>query len=340
MILPMQIQHLMIGLFFLAASSLLLSCDKSFGDTRPEGRLVQPTVTEDSSLPSITVNGVQLHAEAYGHPDSALLVVIHGGPGSDYRYLLNCKAFADHGFRVVFYDQRGAGLSERFPKSHYSTVEILSDELHGVIAHYRTHADQKVFLLGHSWGAMLAAIYLNDRPNAPIDGLVLGEPGGFKWDDISGYLNRSQDFKLFSESLNDAIYADQILSGKDDEHEILDYKLDLLTSVGDSQDSPVGNEDFLPKWRSGAITSMAYSELGPRIKPDWTPNLHLYNTKILFLYSENNKAYGRAHAEHVSSAFPKVELFETKDAGHDMLSFPRGWNNSFPVMLNYLNSLK
>lgn len=324
----------------LPVGSVLQGCKDEFGEnTEPLGKLVPKTVDQDATLPAITVKDAMLHAEAFGPSDSALVVVLHGGPGSDYRYLLRCKALADAGYRVVFYDQRGAGLSQRFPKSAYTSMQVLYDELSGVIAHYRTSPQQKVFLLGHSWGAMLATAYINAYP-AAVDGAILGEPGGFVWQDVLDYVGRSRDFKYLSEGLNDAVFSDQLLTGQEDEHEILDYKLDLLTAVGDAKDSPTGNEDFLPHWRSGAVTFSALFDLGTREKPDWTANLAQFKTKVLFIYSENNKAYGLAHAQKVSSAYPNVQLFKTNGAGHDMLSFATGWNNTYPVMRQYLDALR
>ncbi len=149
-----------------------------------EGNLVPKTVEGNPALPNILVNGTMLHSEAFGNPDSAMLVVLHGGPGSDYRYLLNCKELANQGYFVVFYDQRGSGLSKRHLKSSYS-IQVMLDDLSGVIAHYRSSPAQKVFLLGHSWGAILATAYINQYPTA-IRGAILAEPGGFTWDDIEG----------------------------------------------------------------------------------------------------------------------------------------------------------
>lgn len=331
-----------INLFFLgltlALGCLVSACQKGELDHNQPGLLVPPTVDEDPSLPSIEVNGTQLHAEAFGHPDSALLVVIHGGPGSDYRYLLNCKAFADNGYRVVFYDQRGSGLSKRHPKNSYS-IQIMIDDLGAVIEHYKTRPDQKVFLLGHSWGGMLATAYINAHPDE-IDGAILGEPGGFTYAQVKEYLARSRDYGPFSEALNDALYVDQFLSGRLDEHEIWDYKFGLWVATEESKGSPVGNEGPLHIWRSGAVVSAALFEIGEKEGFDWTTNLHQFNTKILFVYSENNTAYGEAHAKNVSAPYPNVQLFRTDDAGHDMLSFPRGWANFYPVALNYLQALK
>lgn len=321
-----------------ALGCMTSACKKGELDPHKPGNLVPLTVVEDSSLPSIEVNGAKLHAEAFGHPDSALLMVLHGGPGADYRYLLNCKAFAGEGFRVVFYDQRGSGLSQRFDKNTYD-LDIMVEELDAVIEHYRTSPAQRVFLLGHSWGAILASQYVNTYPER-VDGAILCEPGGLTYAQIKDYLGRSQKYGTFSEALNDAVYFDQFITGGENDHEILDYKMGLWASVEDSGDSPVGNEGPLPGWRAGAVVNMALFELAETQGYDVTANLHQYTTKILFIYSENNRAYGEAHAKKVSAPYPNVQFFLAEDAGHDMLSFPTGFQNCYPVILHYLNDLK
>ena len=320
-------------IFLVAFISILSSCDILEPDE--PGLLVPRTVDEDPSLPSITVNGAQLHSEAFGPTDGAMIVVIHGGPGSDYRYLLKCKEFANQGYRVVFYDQRGSGLSQRFPKSSYTSVKIMTDEVGGVIAHYRTSPTQKVFLLGHSWGAMLATAYVNEHP-AAINGLILGEPGGLIWKDVKDYVGRVRDYKITSELLNDVTYVDQFFTGGENDHIMLDYKFALMGG----SDVNTGNDDLLPIWRMGAVINSALFELGDKENPNWTTNLQQYSTKVLFIYSERNKAYGYDHAVKVSSAYPNVQLFKANGAGHDMLSFDTGWNNTYPTMLTYLNNLK
>ncbi|QEC66897.1 alpha/beta hydrolase [Panacibacter ginsenosidivorans] len=315
---------------------LFFSCKKEL-QVNDEGNLVPKTVVNDASLSSVTVSGAMFHAETFGDPKNKMLVILHGGPGNDYRYLLNCKAFANEGYYVVFYDQRGSGLSQRFSKDSYS-IQLMLDDLGAVIAHYRTSAAQKVFLLGHSWGAILATAYVNKYP-AAINGVVMGEPGGFTWQDIMDYVNRSQDYRLSSETLNDATYLDQFLTGSDKDQAILDYKLGLLSASDASPDSPIGNEGLLPYWRAGAVVNRALFDLGEKEKPDFTTNLHQFTTPVLFCYSERNKAYGQAYAQKVSSAYPNVQLEKINNAGHDFISFSAGWNNFFPIALTYLNSL-
>lgn len=322
--------------FAIITLGVLLGCENEW-DINDSLNLVPKTVDQDSSLPSILINGTKLHSEAFGHPDSSIIVIIHGGPGSDYRSLLNFREFANYGYRVVYYDQGGSGLSQRFPKSHYSDLQLVVDELSGVIAYYKTSAQQKVFLIGHSWGGILATAYINQNPTT-ISGVIVGEPGGFIWQDILDYTGRARTVQITKELFNDNTYIDQFLTGKEDEHQVLDYKYSIQSAADGNEDNPTGNEGFLPFWRFGAISSIALFELGEKVKPNWTTNLNQFNTKVLFIYSQNNNAYGLDWANHVSSAFLNVELFESISAGHDMFSFQTGWNNTYPKMLEYLNS--
>ena len=132
---------------------------------------VAPTVIDDPSLPSVEVGGVRLHAEVFGDPDAPLFVVVHGGPGGSYRPLLALTELADM-YRVLFYDQRGAGRSQRVPDDAL-TVAAYVDELHQLIEEAGDDGEP-VHLLGHSWGTSLVAHYLAAHPERPAS-LILGE---------------------------------------------------------------------------------------------------------------------------------------------------------------------
>ncbi len=309
----------------------LTSCSGELDMNEP-GLLVPLTVMEDSSIPSITINGVKLHSETFGDPQDPILLMLHGGPGADYRSLLNFKELADEGLFVVFYDQMGSGLSQRLDESAYSAVQIYIDELDGVINHYKKDTEQKVLLAGHSWGAMLATAYVNQKPEN-IAGLILSEPGGFTWDQVSDYFSRSLQLQIGNEQTNDFVYQDQFITS--DEHEALDYKLALASVASDTGDDPTQ----LPFWRYGAVCSSASLELAQanQADMDFTQNLANYPTKVLFAYSELNQAYGKEHAELVSAFYPSVNLVEISGCGHEIPHF--GWENFRPLILEYLQEI-
>ena len=124
----MKKAKLSVAVIFALFALLVSSCEKE-KNLEADGNLVPKTVDQDPSLPSINVNGAKLHAQAFGPMDSTLIICIHGGPGANFKYLLNCKSLADKGYRVVFYDQRGSGLSELFNKEWYLSLgENASEE--------------------------------------------------------------------------------------------------------------------------------------------------------------------------------------------------------------------
>lgn len=328
-----EMKHL---IYWTGITIMLFSCGTEM--TTP-GRLVPPTVAEDPALPSAFINGTHLHTEAFGSPDDPLLVVVHGGPGGDYRSLLGAKAFSEYGFYVVFYDQRGSGLSKREPGNQYTgkgSVQLFIDDLHALIAYYRRSESQEVFLLGHSWGAMLATGYINQYPSQ-VSGAILAEPGGFTWSQTSEYLSRSNKIRFFTEALNDAVFAEQVIAGRS-EHEVLDYKAAFFSNYENAPGNVIGNRGHYPSWRSGAVAFQALIANAEQYGFDFTTNLQAFTHRVLFLYSENNKAYGAGWAATVAAPYPNARLEEVAGCGHEILYF--GWDNFFPRALNYLNEMR
>jgi proline iminopeptidase len=321
--------------------TLLVSCQDF--DLKEPGNLVPRTVDQDSGLPSIVANGARLHSEAFGDPNGSMVVIIHGGPGADYRYMLNCKDLANYGYRVVFYDQRGSGLSQRFPKDSYTSkglgaVELMYDELSAVIAYYRTSPDQKVFLVGDSWGGIMGTGYAGKYPDA-IQGLVVAEPGGLKWDDIVEYVKKSRSFKLWGEAFNDATYIDQFITGKKDQHEILDYKGTMLGSKNDI----TGEDNTKPGgfWRAGVVINMALFEVADKYNPDFSLGIENFDVPVLFIISEKNTAYQHTWANKITAAYSSSEIFMAMGTGHSgMFSDSAVWTAvTLPKILDYLDSL-
>jgi proline iminopeptidase len=329
-------------LLFTVTMLTLYSCSEEKYIDEP-GNLVPKTVTQDNTLPQIEINGIELHSEAFGTPLNTMVVVVHGGPGGDYRYLLNCKDLVQQGYYVVFYDQRGSGLSQRLNDYAYTDrgLEAITDlykELKGVIEYYRTDSSQKVILLGHSWGGILASGFAGRYPNL-INGLIVCEPGGLKWNDIKTYIEESHSFKIWSELSNDATYLDQFISGKKNQHEILDYKLNMLASKNDI----TGEDNTKPGsfWRSGAVINTALFELGNSYNPDFSNNLESFLPNTLFLYSEKNKVYTAAWTNKISSSFNSVSIHRIEGTGHNgIISDQQVWlQQTMPKVIQYIQSL-
>lgn len=89
------------------------------------------------------------------------LVVVHGGPGLDHGYLLPGmqRLAVDH--QVIFYDQRGSGKSLMHVSHKTLSTEVFVEDLEKI----RQSLDlDKIIVLGHSWGGLLAMLYALKYP--------------------------------------------------------------------------------------------------------------------------------------------------------------------------------
>ena len=60
-------------------------------DPAEDGNLVPRTTDEDPSIPQLSFNGSTFHLQTFGDPSAPVIVVLHGGPGGDYRGLLRLR---------------------------------------------------------------------------------------------------------------------------------------------------------------------------------------------------------------------------------------------------------
>ncbi|HZD87297.1 MAG TPA: proline iminopeptidase-family hydrolase [Gaiellaceae bacterium] len=103
-----------------------------------------------------------------GDGDGLPLVLLHGGPGSTHLGLSVLGPLADER-PVVFYDQLGCGNSSRPSDPSLWTVELFVGELVNL---REALGLDRIHLLGHSWGGMLALEYALTRPPG-LESLVL-----------------------------------------------------------------------------------------------------------------------------------------------------------------------
>jgi proline iminopeptidase len=117
-------------------------------------------------------SGYEIFFRSYGQ-GPVTLVGLHGGPGGDHKPLMRLSELADETLRVVLYDQLGSGLSDRPDDSSLWSVHRFVEELETI----RGALDLgTVFLLGQSWGGMLALQYVLDHPEN-VGGLILSNTG-------------------------------------------------------------------------------------------------------------------------------------------------------------------
>jgi proline iminopeptidase len=286
-------------------------------DPNESGNLVPKTVDEDLRLPAIEVAGTKLHAEAFGDPAAPIVMALHGGPGTDYRAMLPLKALADDGYRVVFWDQRGAGLSKRHNPGDYSWNTYPGD-LRLVIEHYTVTPGQPLVFIGHSWGAMYLTWFINENGDygGRIRGAILSDPGAFTKVQLDAYMKRLMgSFELTGEQLNDITWSGQFLSSGD--HARADY-LRAMMSMGGAPSDHEDPANPTPFWRRGAIVSARFSEL-VNGGFDWTTNLKAFGHKVLFLRSDLDTAHRLEDQQEMATSYADAEIVTIPNTGHEML---------------------
>jgi pimeloyl-ACP methyl ester carboxylesterase len=121
----------------------------------------------------VEVAGVRLHVRDSGPKDAPPLILLHGFGGSLHSWEPWAQALSTQ-FRVIRYDQPGAGLSAPDPTGDYTdergmvVLAALMDRL-GVA---------RASLIGHSMGGRLAWRFAAESPQR-VDKLVLVAPDGF-----------------------------------------------------------------------------------------------------------------------------------------------------------------
>jgi epoxide hydrolase 4 len=96
---------------------------------------------------------IELHAVAAGPPDGPVVVLLHGFPEFWYSWHSQIDPLTAAGFRVIVPDQRGYNKSSK-PRgaAAYALSELTSD----VLAVADQLGLERIFLVGHDWGAAVA----------------------------------------------------------------------------------------------------------------------------------------------------------------------------------------
>lgn len=121
--------------------------------------IVSTAGAQDSLRQSmVDVNDTQLFVQIIGTGDTIL--VIHGGPGLNHLYLLPHFTGLAKTHTLIFYDQRSSGMSELSVKSRMNFTTF-ADDIEALRKHYGI---QKLNILAHSWGALVASTYALNYP--------------------------------------------------------------------------------------------------------------------------------------------------------------------------------
>ena len=129
---------------------------------------------------------ISLHFEVYG--EGRPVIIVHGGPGIPYASAWKGLKSLEEEYAFYYYHQRGAGNStrpiDRFESKNYLKNMAELEQTLGIGAQIadierirRILKEDKLLLIGHSFGGFIAALYGAEFPEQ-IEKLILVAPAG------------------------------------------------------------------------------------------------------------------------------------------------------------------
>ena len=115
----------------------------------------------------VLINGIHQYLfHSKTTDEKPVLLFLHGGPGSSAS--LFAHAFQEKWeelFTVVHWDQRGTGKTLTKNPASYPTLDVLLQDVLEIVHYLKNkYHQQKIVILGHSWGSVLGSLFIQGHP--------------------------------------------------------------------------------------------------------------------------------------------------------------------------------
>ncbi len=134
-----------------------------------------------------------LYVEESGSPDGIPVLFVHGGPGAGCSKY-DRRFFDPERYRIILFDQRGAGRSTPHAELENNTTAHLVQDIEAIRDHLKI---EKWVLFGGSWGSTLSLVYAQTFPERVLGMVLRGI-----------FLCRDRDLFWFYQSGADRIFPD------------------------------------------------------------------------------------------------------------------------------------
>ena len=248
------------------------------------------------------------------------MIVLHGGPDFDTSYLLPELDRLSDEFHLIYYDQRGRGRSADSVKPEDVSLESEIADLDQVRAHFHL---EKVILLGHSWGTVLALEYALRHPER-VSHLVLMDPAPASAADIDRFRKeRAEKWPVLME-LRNAIAGTVAYKEADPDAVVAYYRVHFKPALARSEDYEKlimrMQARFIEQGKQGILKSRAVEDR--LVNETWaSPNgydlhPHLKRLNIPALVITGDHDFFPFAAKHIAEAIPGARLVTLTNCGH------------------------
>jgi len=134
-----------------------------------------------STIEEVTLGGQEQYLIIRGADSTKpVMLFLHGGPGHpELAFMKNANQAIEKDFVMVYWEQRGAGksFSKHIPAESMNLAQFISDtrELSQILA--KRFKQEKIYVMGHSWGSLLGILTVHQYPELFHAYLGVGQIG-------------------------------------------------------------------------------------------------------------------------------------------------------------------
>jgi proline iminopeptidase len=254
------------------------------------------------------------------------VLVLHGGPGYPFLEPIPALENLAEEYQFHYYDQRGCGKSTRpintfSSQNYYQNAQTLEKRL-GLSAQIadierirQILGDDKIILMGHSYGAFLAALYAAEFPEhvagliliAPANLLVMPQEEDDLFSDVRGQLPE-KDLEEYDQFMEDYFDFKNLFQKSDTD--LVNLQLQFgkyyILSLDEPFSTPQGNPGGWMVWAMYMSTGYKY---------DYRPILQQIQVPALVIHAAGD-LQSENSSRMYSDTLPNADFVSIQDAQH------------------------
>ena len=261
----------------------------------------------------------------------ANVIVIHGGPGAPIAKPLPGLALLNAQFKFHYYDQRGCGKSsrpiEKFASSNFYENMQMLDRALGLGAQIadiervrQILGDEKIILVGYSFGGFLASLYAAEFPErvraliliAPAELLVMPPESGGLFEQIKPLLPDEMKSE-YDAYLKRYLDYGSLFSKTESELALLNAEFARYYAVASQRNGFTLPPENSSAETGGWMTHALYLSMGMR--HDYRAALKSVDAPVLIIHGANDLQPEKASRMY-ADAFTNAQFRVIQNAGH------------------------
>ncbi len=286
----------------------------------------------------INVGDAELYVEEEGR--GIPLVLINGGPGGTHHYFHTWFSKASEYARVIYYDQRGCGLSDFYAGKDGYSVKQAVDDLEAIRKALKI---EKWVVMGYSYGGFLAQFYTVNYPDYLAGLILLGAKPGM-WANTGK--SREQDYIAEEERQRMREIPKQLDQLKK-EKKLSNREYTQILLYNNTLNGDWKRQHFFKPSRERMALSALYEwdsdENFNRIMNSSLSQIDLSGAftgnpiPTLILEGEYDLTWGTEKTDLLEKNHPEAQIKYFKNAGHNI--FDEATDEFFNVLKDFINNL-